>query len=394
MSIVEFGVVRVTPAHQPGTSSYRAALAGLFAAGLATFALLYVVQPLLPLLGRTFRVSPAQASLALSASTAGLALTVLPLARLSERHGRARVLHWSLAGAAALGLLAALAPSFPVLLGVRALQGAALGGVPAAALAWVAEEMHPGAVAKAGGLYIAGTTVGGMSGRLVGGGLAELGGWRTAVFGVSLIAFAAAILSVRLIPEAAVRTLDAHTVETAGDGSTALRVRLYLAGGLGMAAFVGVYNVLGYRLEGAPYHLSPAVSGLVFLAYLAGTLSSAHAAGVRDRIGLGASIVTGAVVALAGLALTLSRPLPLVVAGVTLMTAGFFLLHSIASSTVAARAPRPSAAAARYLLAYYLGSSLGGPLLGAAWSAGGWPATTGVAAVLFGLAALVTGRIR
>jgi YNFM family putative membrane transporter len=60
----------------------------MFAAGFGTFARLYVVQRLLPLVGRLFEISPAAtSSLTLAASTAGLAVCVLPLARLSERYG-------------------------------------------------------------------------------------------------------------------------------------------------------------------------------------------------------------------------------------------------------------------------------------------------------------------
>ncbi|MCW2528773.1 MAG: transporter [Pseudonocardiales bacterium] len=362
----------------------------MFAAGFATFALLYVVQPLLPLVGRRFSLSPATSSLTLAVSTAGLAVAVLPLARLSERYGRARVLHFSLALAAALGLAAAFAPSFAILLLIRALQGAALGGVPAAALAWVAEEIHPGAVARAGGLYIAGTTVGGMTGRLLGGALADIWGWRGAVFGVGLLAVAAAVASIGLIPIAAAGPAREPIVRSGDEGP---RIRLYLIGGLGMAAFVGIYNVLSYRLEAAPYRLSPSVSGLVFLAYLAGTLTSAQAGRVRDRLGLAGSVGAAIAVALAGLALTLAAPLPIVVVGITLLTGGFFLLHTVASSTVSARAARPSAAAAGYLLVYYLGSSVGGPLLGVAWTAGGWTLAAGAAAALLVAAGLLSLRM-
>ena len=41
-----------------------------------------------------------------------------------------------------------------------------------------------------------------------------------------------------------------------------------------MGGFVALYNFLGFRLTGAPVHLSPSVVSLVFLAYLAGTWAS------------------------------------------------------------------------------------------------------------------------
>jgi YNFM family putative membrane transporter len=336
------------PGHRPGTPAYRRSLFALFCAGVATFAALYVVQPLLPTLGRAFDRSPAQASLSLSVSTLTLALAILPVSRLSERYGRGRVLAVSLLFTGLFGLVVAASTSWPELLLLRAVQGVALAGIPAVALAWVAEEMHPDAVSRAGGLYVAGTTIGGMSGRLVGGGLAELGGWRTALLGIGVLSLVCAAACVRLLP-ASRSALSGGAAAARTVAPVSVRLRLYLIGGLAMAAFVGVYNVLGYRLEAA----------------------------------------------LAGVALTLARPLPLVIAGVALMTAGFFAMHAVASSNVARLAPRPSAAAGRYLLCYYLGSSLGGPLLGQAWTSGGWSATAAVAAALFaaaGVAAAVRYR--
>ena len=86
---------------------------GLFAAALATFALLYAPQPLLPQLAGTFRVSPAAASLAISAATFALAIAVIPLSSLSEVLGRRRVMITGALTAGVLGLAAPLAPSLP-----------------------------------------------------------------------------------------------------------------------------------------------------------------------------------------------------------------------------------------------------------------------------------------
>lgn len=67
-----------------GTSAYRRATLALFCAGFATFALLYCVQPLLPLLAAHFAVSAASSSLALSLTTLSLALCLLVSGALAE----------------------------------------------------------------------------------------------------------------------------------------------------------------------------------------------------------------------------------------------------------------------------------------------------------------------
>lgn len=377
------------PGLTPGSSGFRRAQAGLFMTGLATFALLYVVQPLLPLLGREFAQNATTASFSLSVTTLTLAISVLPMAWVAERVGRAEVLNICLLTAAILGLCSAFAPNWTLLLIIRGLQGIALAGIPAAALAWINDEIHPRHISFASGLYIAGTTVGGMTGRLVSGGLATWWGWRGAVLGVAVLSLGCAVAAKVLLPSGIHRpVLVAASVDRSTHHRNFDRVRLYLVGGLAMAAFVGVYNVLSYRLEAPPYSLSPGVASLVFLAYLTGTVSSARAGRLVARVGPRWAMAGGLLVAVIGVAMTLAQPLTLVVVGVCLLTAGFFVAHSIASGLAPAGTAKPSLAAGRYVLFYYAGSSIGGPILGAAYAVGHWEATAAVAATLLILAAI------
>src|SRR3954470_18828371 len=151
--------------YRSGDPGFRRLAAALFAAGLGTFALLYSTQALLPVLSRDFGVSPAMAALSLAVTTAGVGLGLLPAAWLSDAIGRTRVMGLSLVCSSALGLVGALAPTFGVLLAVRGLEGLALAGLPAVAMAYLTEEVHPEALGGAVGLYI-----GGMLGRLLAGG--------------------------------------------------------------------------------------------------------------------------------------------------------------------------------------------------------------------------------
>src|SRR3954454_24846870 len=186
--------------HRRGEPGFRRASVAMFAAGVATFALLYAPQPLLPALTRGFGRSPARASLALAVSTAGLALALLPAGWLSDAWGRTRVMTLSLGAATALGLLAAAAPGFGALLVVRALQGTALAGVPAVGMAYLTEEIHPQSLGSSIGLLIGGNALGGMAGRLLGGALGEHAGWRVALVAVALLSLACAVLFWRFAP--------------------------------------------------------------------------------------------------------------------------------------------------------------------------------------------------
>lgn len=133
---------------RPGSPAYRRISLALFLAGFATFSLLYCVQPLLPVLAETFQVGAAASSLALSLSTGLLAPSILLAGGLSESISRRTLMFVSLCAASLLNLAAAFAPSWPVLLVLRALEGIMLGGVPAIAMAYLAEEIHPGGLGR------------------------------------------------------------------------------------------------------------------------------------------------------------------------------------------------------------------------------------------------------
>lgn len=383
-----------------GQDGYRRMSEAMFAAGLATFALLYTTQPLLPLLSAELKVSASASTLTLAVTTLGIAVALLPAGWLSDAWGRTRVMKLSLLGSATLCVLAAASPSFPVLLAVRALQGVALAGLPAVAMAYLVEEVHPDSLGASIGLYIGGNAIGGMAGRLVGGLFADLGGWRLSLLAVGLCSLGCTAVFLRRAPASRHFVPRAFRLRpTLGRLREHLRdagqLRLDAMAALLMGTFVAVFNGLSFRLEAAPYGLGQTAIAAVFLVYPLGSLSSAVAGRLADRIGRRAVLPFGVLIAGAGLALTLLRPLALVVLGIAVLTIGFFAAHSVASSWVGRRAVHaPAQAAALYLLAFYVGSSVAGPLGGAAWEAGGWDEVVLVGALLLTLALVVSLRLR
>ncbi|WP_322899742.1 MFS transporter, partial [Actinacidiphila rubida] len=189
-------------------------------------------------------------------------------------------------------------------------------------------------------------------------------------------------------PAALWRTVRGHL----GDGR--LR-RLYGLGLLFMAVFGAVYTVLGYRLTAAPYHLSQTAIGAVFLVYLVGTGTSAASGTLQARIGRRGAFAVALALCAGGLLLTLAAPLPVILLGLVLITAGFFTGHSVASGAVSRTATAGRAqASALYLTAYYVGNSVGGSAAASFYHHGGWPAAAAVAFAALALAAPAALRSR
>lgn len=130
--------------------------AGAFSAGLATFALLYCVQPILPVLSHEFGVSPASSSISLSISTGMLAIGLLFTGPLSDAIGRKQVMVTALMLASVCTLLSTMMTSWHGILIMRALIGLSLSGVAAVGMTYLSEEIHPSFVAFSMGLYISG----------------------------------------------------------------------------------------------------------------------------------------------------------------------------------------------------------------------------------------------
>ncbi len=382
-----------------GTATFRRANWALFAAGVATFGLLYCVQPLMPQFSRQYSVSAAASALSLSLPSGVLAVAMLFAGTLSDAWGRKSVMSASLLASALLMLLAAIAPSWSALLVLRTLLGFTLAGLPAVAMTYLSEEVHSESIGLGMGLYIAGSAAGGMGGRLVGGVVADFFGWRVGVAAVAIIGLGCAWAFARWLPPS--RNFVARPIELgaafgrfAGLFADAGLPWMFAEGFVLLGAFVTVYNYIGYRLMAPPYALSQAAVGLIFSVYLVGMFSSTFMGHLAGRVGRRKLLWMMFVVMLAGLMLTTAQSLACIVGGVAVITFGFFGGHSIVSSWVGRRAGGAKAqASSMYLFTYYLGSSIAGAAGGLFYSARGWAGVAAFVAALFGLGLLFAWRL-
>ncbi len=387
----------------PATPSSRHQALSLFLIGFITFLMLYAVQPLLPSLAQTYHLSAASSALALSVSTGMLALAIWLCAARASGWDRRRLMLGALLLATGLNALSAFTTTWPELLACRALMGLCLGAVPAMAMAHVAETAAPGEVASAMGLYVAGTALGGMTGRVGLGIVADLHGWTVGLLCVSSLGLLGIGLVHRLMPRTVLRhamATQAHWVSGAvwwSLLSDAQLLRLFLCGGLASGIFVSIYNYAGFRLQAEPFSLRPAQIGLIFACYAFGVASSSVSGRFILRFGQARVVMVSVGLTAAGLLVSQSDHLAVFVAGLSLMTLGFFAMHAVCSGWVGVLAPGQlkAQATACYLLSYYIGASLLGYAGGWAWDHGGWQGLSGgVAAALAVFAHLVRGVSR
>jgi MFS transporter, YNFM family, putative membrane transport protein len=227
-------------------------------------------------------------------------------------------------------------------------------------------------------LPVLSNALGGMSGRLLTAVISDLWGWRTAILAMGILGLGCGLILWRALPasrhfvaseprlRASIQTFRLHLSDPA------LR-RSFAEGFLLMGSFVTLYNYISYRLLAPPFSLSQTAVGFIFAVYLFGLFGSAWIGNLAAKMGRLRFFLPAILVTLIGNFLALSDRLWLIIAGVAILTFGFFASHSIASSWVGARARQAEAqASSLYLLAYYLGSSIAGSAGGLFWASAGW----------------------
>lgn len=384
---------------EKGTPAFMKTVLALFSGGFATFALLYCVQPMMPLLSREFAINAAQSSLVLSVSTATLAFGLLVTGPISDRIGRKPVMVFALLCAALATLASAVMPTWEGVLATRALVGLALSGLAAVAMTYLSEEIHPQHIGLAMGLYIGGNAIGGMSGRLIAGVLIDFVSWHTAMMTIGGLALGAALVFWKVLPESRNFRSQPLNPRSLLDGF-AMHFRdaglpwLFLEAFLLMGAFVTLFNYIGYRLLAEPYHMKQALVGLLSVVYLSGIYSSAQVGALADKLGRRKVFWASIVVMAGGLLMTLASPLVMVILGMLVFTFGFFGAHSVASSWIGRRALKAKGqASSLYLFSYYAGSSVAGTAGGVFWHQWGWHGIGLFIGSLLGVALLVALRL-
>jgi YNFM family putative membrane transporter len=358
---------------------------------------IYCTQPILPLLSSYFGIDAPTAGLTISLMTSALAPSLLFYGPLSDRVGRKPILVGTCAGLAFPSLGAMLAPTFGWLLVCRIAQGILAGGISAVALAYIADEFPRPLVGMAVGAYTSALVAAALVGRVGGGLLTELFGWR-GMFGVfAALALVGAFLFATWLPRST-GFRRAHNLWGAyvGTGVHLRNPRLLGIFAVGFAilfSFLSFFTYLSYHLAAPPFNLPLWGLTLIYGVYLTGLIGP-FTGNLSTRIGRRPVLVTGLLILVLGLLITLSQSLWAVTAGCVVLGFGMFAAHSAANAYVSDQAHSGRGAASGfYLFSYYVGGSVGVQVVGWLWTRDGWPAVVGTSAVTALVAALIAATV-
>jgi len=336
------------------------------------------------MLAKVFHATHAGVGMTVSAATLGVALSAPFFGVFAERMARKRVILASLAGVTLPTLLAATSSSLPQLIFWRFLQGITVPGIVAVTITYIGEEWPPERVALIMSSYVSGTALGGFIGRVLSGFLADRYGWRTSflVLGVgAMLGFAAVALWLphgKRRPAPAVERISLWQQTRCLFASKPL-VATFAVGFNVLFSLVGVFTWITFHLAAPPFSLSTTALSSLFFVYLVGLVVTPMAGWIITRVGLRTGMGGAIVWAMAGVLLTLSPHLWVVILGLTLLSSGVFIAQTASSShlRVAAPAGMRVTAAGLYLTCYYLGGAAAGVAPSIFWALGGWPACVG-----------------
>lgn len=345
--------------------------------GIAAFLNIYTPQPLLSDLAHHFGLTPAESTSCISATTLGIALAAPFAGGLSDRLGRKRVIVLATVLLALPTLLCAFSPSFQVFVALRFVQGLLIPAIFSAASAYIGDEFSHHELPSKIGIYVAGTTLGALLGRLLPGWCAAEWGWSGAFAASSAVTLLLAFLIHLGLPieqsGAKAHSRSAGCAVRALMRDARLLTTLLVGGGL-LLTQVAVFSGVSLLLAAPPYQFGPRAISFIYAVFLVGVIAapvcSRWVPWVSHRAMTGGALCTSVF----GMALTQLPSLPLLIVGLGLFSTGIFVCQAVANSYLNSIVRQDRALAiGLYLSCYYLGGTLGALASGALWDQFLWP---------------------
>lgn len=365
------------PRIRVNTAIYWRTIFVIFLGSMAAFGAEYCVQPLIPVIAADFSLSPASASLAVSAGLFGMALSMLFIAVIGPALDRKKITTVSLLVAAVFTIVIGLCSNFYLILLLRFFQGVILAAFPSLMIAYINEEFEASSVGSVLGIYIGANAIGGLAGRLIVSSMADFFSWRTGLIMIGLLYLAIALSVGFFLPKSHHKNTGNISFKPgkiiANIFSDTKLLLIYLIGFCAMGSFVSVYNFITYVLLHEPYNLSQTFIGCLFFTYLIGSFSSAYMGKKTYLWGNSRVIGISALLMLLGIIITILMPLLCKILGLVVFTFGFFGCHTGACGWVGKLNKGDKAVSSSlYMFLYYTGASALGTLGGFFLEHYGW----------------------
>lgn len=347
--------------------------------GFFAFLQVYSVQAILPILKADLHASEVQIGVAVGATVMSIALMSPFMGMLSDAFGRKKFIVGSLLLLAIPTLMIGMANSVDTLSFWRFLQGLSVPGITVVLIAYIGEE-YKDHLASMMSLYVAGTVLGGFSGRFFAGHLHELIGWRMGYVVMALLTLIGAVWVFKTLPKSqhfkksenfknALATLLAHT-------KNRHVLSACLLGGCVLFSLVGCFTFINLHLAQAPYHLNASHLANIFALYLIGMVITPLSSKIIARFGMTKTIIFAISCSIIGVLITLSLPLWLIIVGLTIMSSGVFITQSATISYIVSHVHEGrSLASGLYYMGYYGGGSIGAWACAIAYKNGQWSYT-------------------
>lgn len=355
------------------TSSFRLQLV-VFALVSSSFTMIYLTQPILPILQQEFSIDVLTVSFTVSAVILGMALSNLPFGYIADHYPVQPIILVGSVLVATAALVCMLTESISIFIGARFVQGLFIPALTTCLVAYLAKNLPYERLNVVMGSYVSATVVGGLGGRLLGGWIHEPLHWRYAFLSASVFVIVSALLAIYTLPKA---SKEPHSNKQSVGYSSILKqwpmLRIFFTAASGFFVFSSIFNYLPFRLHNAPFQLTTTQTTSLYLVYVMGIFMAPIAGKISNRYGHGTTMLSGVSILAGSLLLLLTPYVITVFIGLLATCSGFFALHAAAVGSLNQKVTSGQGQAnALYVLFYYLGGWIGITVSGMVFQAFGW----------------------
>jgi predicted MFS family arabinose efflux permease len=331
----------------------------------------------LPVLRKALGISDFLASLTVTASTLGMALTAPLAGRISDRIGRKKTIVIAGFGLAASTLAAATAPGLPSLLFWRFLQGVFTPGIFAVTIAYIHDEWGAEEAGQGTAIYVGGTVVGGFLGRFLAGLIAARYDWHVVFVVLGALNLIGALSIWRFMPVESKKGAPPATKfwdAVREHFHNPLLLATYAVGFCVFFSLISMFTYINFYLSAPPFSLPTSVLGSLFFVYLTSAVVTPIAGRYIDKYGHRYVLICGIAAGACGALLTLVPSVVVIVVGLALVCNAVFVAQACSNGFlgVATKTNR-ALAVGLYAMIYNIGGSLGAAAPGPVWRTYGWP---------------------